>query len=85
MHLWPAEVRLVTEHAVQHLAEPCPASLFGEHPRAHLPWRIVPDVLVVTTGQLRDPVALIVLMKAGNRLLHDSPRNATAATALMPG
>ena len=64
--------RLVAQHAVQHLAEPGAASCFGEHPWAHLPGRIVPDVLVVATGQLRDPVALVVLMKARDGLLHDS-------------
>ena len=63
---------LVAQHAVQHLAEPCAASFFGEHPWAHLPRRIVADVLVVATGQLGDPVALVVLMKARDRLLHDS-------------
>jgi hypothetical protein len=31
----------------------------------------VPHVLVVAAGQLRDPVVVIVLMKACDRLLHD--------------
>ncbi len=70
--LWLAD-RLIAQDAVQHLSEACAASLVGEHPRSHLPWWVVPDVLVMAAGQLRDPVALIVLMKACDRLLHDSP------------
>ena len=65
--------RRVAQHAVQHLAEPRAATLLREHPRPQLPRRIMPHVLVVAAGQFRDPVALIVLMKACDRLLHGSP------------
>jgi hypothetical protein len=66
--------RLVADHAVQHLAQPRAATLLREHPRPQLPRRIVPHVLVMAAGQFRDPVVLIVLMKACYRLLHGSPR-----------
>ena len=41
-------------------------------------------MLVVAAGQLRDPVALIVLMKACNRLLHSSTPNARASNEDTP-
>ncbi len=63
---------LVAQHAVQHLAKSRAASLFREHPRTPLPGRVVAHVLVVATGKLGDPVILFVLMKARDRLLHDS-------------
>jgi hypothetical protein len=33
----------------------------------------VPDVLVVSAPELRDPVLLIILVKSNDRLLHQSP------------
>lgn len=40
-------------------------------PGAVGPWRIVPHVLIVATGELGDPVAGIVLVKAGDFLLQE--------------
>ena len=68
--LRPADRCFVAQHTVQDLAEPRAAALFGQHPRADLPRRVVPNMLVVTARQLGDPVVLIVLMKACDRLLH---------------
>ena len=61
---------LIAEDAVQRLAKPRAATLFREYPRAQLPWWIVPHVLVVATGELGDPMTVIVLMKTDDRLLH---------------
>jgi hypothetical protein len=57
-------------HAGKGSAEMVASPLFILHPRSHLPGRIVPDVLRVSAFELRDPLLLVVLMKA-----DDSPRN----------
>ena len=50
-------------HAGKGGAHEFPSPLLTLHPRSHLPGRIVPNVLRVSTLQLRDPVLLVVLMK----------------------
>ena len=61
---------LVTADAFQCDAEECRATALGEHPRAQLPGRVVPDVLPVATGEVRYPVPLAVLMEPFDDLLH---------------
>src|SRR4029078_83814 len=38
----------------------------GQHPGTQLPWRLVAHVLPVTAFELGHPVAVLVLMKAGD-------------------
>jgi hypothetical protein len=40
-----------------------PAALIGNDPRTHLPGRVVPDVLGMSTLQVGYPVTLVVLVK----------------------
>src|SRR5689334_8881033 len=49
--------------AFEHPAERRFAALRGRHPRAVDPRRVVPHVLEVAAGELRDPVAFVVPMK----------------------
>src|SRR4051812_15120081 len=60
----------VAAHAVQLRAEPLAPARFGDDPRAQLPGRVVPHMLTMSTGQLRDPVAFLVLVKADDLALH---------------
>ena len=48
------------------------SALAGYHPRPLLERRAVPDVLAVQAGQVGDPVALGVLVKAGDAAPHGS-------------
>lgn len=46
------------------------ASGDGEHPRAIREWRLMPHVLSMTTGQIGDPVTIVILVISDDRLLH---------------
>lgn len=46
------------------------ASSDGEHPRAIREWRLMPYVLSMTTGQIGDPVTIVILVISDDRLLH---------------
>ena len=73
---WERSVRrfsAVTLEAVEPDAEPAAAALGGDDPRAALPGRVVPDVLVVSALQLGHPVPLRVLVKARDPTLHPDP------------
>ena len=62
----------VAEGAVEVGADPGRSALGGQHPWPVLKWGVVPDVLAVQAGQVDDPVALRVLIKAGDAALHGS-------------
>jgi hypothetical protein len=57
-------------------------SRFSKHPRTIGKWRLVPDVLAVTTGQIGNPVGLFILVIADNRLLHTRMRSRHAGRML---
>lgn len=46
------------------------ASGDGEHPRTIRERRLMPDVLSMTTGQIGDPVTILILVISDDRLLH---------------
>jgi hypothetical protein len=50
--------------------EPTPPTFGGDDPKSFLPRGIVSDVLRVTTGQVRYPVANFVLMESDDRLFQ---------------
>src|SRR5262245_45003471 len=54
----------VAERAFDLRAETRGSALRGLRPVAALPGRPVPDVLRMSAGELRDPVALLVLMES---------------------
>ncbi len=56
--------------ADQLIAKVLRAALFGDDPRPVNPRWIVPHVLRVTALQIRDPVAILVLMKADYSTFH---------------
>ena len=76
---------LLTFQAVELHAESGVTTLGGRDPLAHLPRRVVPNVLAMPTRQLGHPVPFIVLVVPRDRLLHftsDSPpMNSSAITA----
>src|SRR5688572_15338506 len=55
---------LGAKRAVERRAQKTSASLGRQHPRAHLPWRLMPDVLVVTAFKFGDPVPFGVGVKS---------------------
>ena len=61
---------LVAADAVQLVAEKAGAARRFEHPRALAKRRVVAHMLSVAAGQLGDPVAVVVLMPAGDGLVH---------------
>src|SRR5690606_29178536 len=58
--------------ALQQPADGLRAPFAGDHPGAIDPRRIVTNMLIVTAGEFRNPVALVVFMEAGDLLVHDS-------------
>ena len=42
----------------------------GEHPRAIREWRLMPYVLSMTTGQVGNPIAIVILVISNDGLLH---------------
>jgi hypothetical protein len=66
----PAAQALVIVRAIQVRAESAAAPCFGLRPLAHLPGRLVPDMLGVAALELCDPLPFLVLVKADNALLH---------------
>lgn len=60
----------VAERAAQPRRDVGLASIVAEYPWALLERRAMPHVLVVTAGQLGDPVAFCVLVEAGDCSLH---------------
>lgn len=42
----------------------------GEHPRAIREGRLMPNVLSMPTGQIGDPIAIVILVISDDRLLH---------------
>jgi len=61
---------LVAPHAFELQTKARRSSLRGGYPLAHLPWRIVPDVLAVTAAQLGHPVPFLIPVVANDGLLH---------------
>jgi hypothetical protein len=61
---------LVAEWAIDGLTELLPSALVARDPCPELPRRAVPHVLPVLTRKVRDPVALVVSMKADDGGLH---------------
>ncbi len=43
-----------------------------QYPRPVRQRRLMPDMLAMTTGQIRNPVTVLILMVAYNRLVHIS-------------
>jgi hypothetical protein len=56
--------------AVQHLTDHSAAPFNGNHPGSLNPRRIVAHMLVVAAGELGDPIAFVVLVKAYDRLFQ---------------
>jgi hypothetical protein len=46
------------------------ASSDGKHPGAIREWRLMPHVLSMTTGQLGNPIAIVILVISDDGLLH---------------
>ena len=42
----------------------------GKHPRAIREWRLMPYVLPMTTGQIGNPIAMVILVISDDGLLH---------------
>ncbi len=42
----------------------------GEYPRAIREWRLMPHVLSMTTSQIGNPIAIVILVISNDRLLH---------------
>jgi hypothetical protein len=61
---------LIAQATVQLTSKRGATTFDGHHPRTQGPWRIVPHVLLMPTGKLRDPVTFVVLVKAGDGLEH---------------
>ncbi|GJL55308.1 MAG: hypothetical protein NPIRA02_24400 [Nitrospirales bacterium] len=61
---------LVTAFTIQLFIEMRMTSFFRHNPGADTPWRVVPDMLSVSTGKIGDPIADVILMKANDRLSH---------------
>ena len=74
------QTRHIAILAIKFGAEHRVAALRAEHPGPQLPWRTMPNMLRMTTVKPSDPVAVVVLPKAGNlpvghRRAHDrTPR-----------
>src|SRR4051812_7687994 len=83
----PRSSRLTALDTHQRLSDEALSSRLGRNPRAHLPRRIVSDVLGVPAGQIRDPVLLIILMEAddlsrnASRFSHRASVRSIAGTA----
>src|SRR5690606_20422883 len=60
----------VTAHAVEQKSQHAGAALRGRHPGTVDEGRLVAHVLAVTAGEFGDPVAQLVLVVAGDLLLH---------------
>ena len=67
---------LVAFLAIEYAADKILATFFGLHPLSYKPGRIVPHVVPVPAAQIRNPVTLLILMKADNRLFHRFALNA---------
>jgi hypothetical protein len=65
------ELGSVTQRAVQFGADSALAAGGRRHPRAVEERRAVPDMLAVQAFQLRDPVAVGILVEAGDRANQD--------------
>ena len=58
----------------------------GNDPRAALPRRVIPDVLVVPALQFGDPVSFLVLVEARDLTFHrNSPRSLSSEVARLLG
>jgi hypothetical protein len=74
---WADQVRearrlaaLVAEAAVERRPDPLAAALGLEHPPLREERRPVAHMPLVAAGELRDPLALVVLVEADDRPLH---------------
>ena len=65
---------LNTFHAFKRCAQESCATRFCYDPRPVLPWRVVPNMLRVTTFQIGHPVLLFVLMKPENATRNGGSR-----------
>jgi hypothetical protein len=66
---------LVTFLAIEYAPDKVLATFFGLDPLAYQPGRIVPHMVPVPAAQIRHPVALLILVKANDRLFHRFPSN----------
>ncbi len=57
-------------HAIQLFAKKLRSTFVGQNPRTVLPGRIVTDVASVPAIKIRNPMVLVVFMKARNQTLH---------------
>ncbi|MDF0675614.1 MAG: hypothetical protein P0120_14925 [Nitrospira sp.] len=67
---WRISSRFLALLAIQKGTQILIPSVGGEHPRAIREWGLVPDVLSMTTGQIRHPISVLILMIPDDRLLH---------------
>jgi hypothetical protein len=64
------QVRVLALLAIEQLADMLASSLFGSQPWAHLPRRVMPDVLGVAALQIGNPVGSFVLVESCDASLH---------------
>jgi hypothetical protein len=68
----------VTFRAVEQVSQHSFAPFYRGDPCAIHPRRIMANMLIVATGKLGDPMAFIIRVISGNRLLHwETSRNGT--------
>lgn len=65
--------------AVEQVPKMSAAAFFGQHPGSIGERRLMADMLAMAAGQVGHPVPLLVLMKAGDRLLHVTKARAVRA------
>jgi hypothetical protein len=61
---------LITLLASENSSKKIGTALWRDNPRTIGPWRIVPNVLVVTALEFRNPMLLFILMKADDPFVH---------------
>lgn len=62
--------RLFALLAIQMGAQILVASCDGKHPRAIREWRLMAHMLPMAAGQIGNPIAIVILVIADDRLLH---------------
>ena len=65
--------RAVAHLAVEHVPDILGPTVCSKHPGPTYERRLMADMLCMATGQISHPVAVLVLMKPDNRLLHSPP------------
>jgi hypothetical protein len=74
----------VAQRAVHRRADVLSSASIGEHPRTLEERRLMTDMLIVQTGQLSDPITMLVLVEAINRPDHGHTV-APARSGVTPG